>query len=47
MDSAKDIDWNPRGYVHTDKLENLTHEVNTDGNLAYYISFSTEHVYSC
>ena len=44
MASWKDIDWNPRGHVHTDKLENLTLEVNTDGNLACYISFSTEHV---
>ena len=32
MDSAKDNDWNPRGHVHTDKLQNLTHVVNTDGN---------------
>ena len=32
MDGAKDNDWNPRSYVHTDKLENLAHEVNTDGN---------------
>ena len=32
MDSAKDNDWKPCDHVHTDKLENLTHEVNTDGN---------------
>ena len=32
MDTAKVKGWNPRDYVHTDKLENLTHEVNTDGN---------------
>ena len=29
---AKDNEWNPPGYVHMDKLENLTHEVNTDDN---------------
>ena len=34
MDRAKDNDWNPRGYGHTDKLANLTHEVNTDGKLS-------------
>ena len=32
MDRAKDNDWNPHGYIHMDKLANLTHEVNTDGN---------------
>ena len=47
MDSAKDNDRNPYGHVHTDKLEKLAHEVNTDGNKANCISSSTEHVYSC
>ena len=46
MDSGKDNDWSPHGHVHTDKLENLPLEVNADGNLAYYISFSTGHVSS-
>ena len=44
MASWKYIDWNPRGHVHMDKLEKLTLAVNTDGNLAYRISISTEHV---
>ena len=43
MDSAKDNDWNPRGHVHMDQLEDLTHEVNAAGNYACYISFTTEH----
>ena len=32
MSRAKDNDWNPLDHVHPDKLENLTLEVNTDGN---------------
>ena len=47
MDCTKDNDWNPCCYVHKDKLESLTHEVNTEGNKGYYISFPTEHVYNC
>ena len=29
MDRAKDNDWNPHGYVHMDKLANLTNPFTT------------------